>query len=148
MRPQHVQIPRLLAAGLTMVCLAGWILTAFRASGGPFAPREGVSIARASADIEQAGSDPDWRPAGPQPPPAALCEEAPSEPPAFPLDVNRASAAELMQVPGIGPVLAERIVQARRERGGFLHIDELREVRGIGPSTFESLRDWLKVEPL
>jgi competence ComEA-like helix-hairpin-helix protein len=56
------------------------------------------------------------------------------------LDLNRAGAAELETLPGVGPALARRIVEARDARGGFRSPDELLEVRGIGPATLGRLR--------
>ena len=50
--------------------------------------------------------------------------------------INRASAAELERLPGIGPVLAERIVQYRARAGGFRSLEELKRVKGIGDKTF------------
>jgi competence protein ComEA len=64
-----------------------------------------------------------------------------AEPPAPLLDVNRASAEELEQLPGIGPQLAARIVEARRERM-FGSLEDLARVRGIGPATVERLRPY------
>jgi competence ComEA-like helix-hairpin-helix protein len=56
------------------------------------------------------------------------------------LDLNRATAEELDALPGIGPVLADRIVEHRRVHGRFQDVDELRAVRGIGPRLLERLR--------
>ena len=61
------------------------------------------------------------------------------------LDLNDAESAELRQLPGVGPALAERIVDRRRESGGFGRLEELRDVHGIGPKTLERLRPWLGV---
>jgi competence ComEA-like helix-hairpin-helix protein len=61
------------------------------------------------------------------------------------IDVNRASIAELAQLPGIGLALAERIVRHRLERGPFRSLDELLEVPGIGPHTLETLRPWVQI---
>lgn len=57
--------------------------------------------------------------------------------PAAPLmvNVNSASAKELERLPRVGPALAARIVAWREEHGPFHSIDDLRHVRGIGPST-------------
>lgn len=63
---------------------------------------------------------------------------------AAPIDVNRASAAELQQLPGIGPALSGRILQAR-ERQPFRTVEELRRVPGIGPKTLEHLRPFVVV---
>ncbi|MEX2530468.1 MAG: ComEA family DNA-binding protein [Gemmatimonadota bacterium] len=61
------------------------------------------------------------------------------------LDLNRAGAAELEELPGIGPALSARILEARRARGGFRHVDELLDVQGIGPAVLERLRPHLEV---
>lgn len=50
--------------------------------------------------------------------------------------INRASAAELTRLPGIGPALAERIVQYRERCGGFRSVEELKNVKGIGDKIF------------
>lgn len=61
------------------------------------------------------------------------------------VDLNAADAAALDALPGIGPVLAERIVAWRAEHGRFTSVDELGEVSGIGPSTLDDLRDMVRV---
>jgi competence protein ComEA len=65
--------------------------------------------------------------------------------PRFPLDINRASAEELEALPGIGPVLAARIVEYRQLYGRFQSVDELIEVRGIGPKRLEQIRPYVVV---
>ncbi len=55
------------------------------------------------------------------------------------LDLNRASADDLDELPGIGPILAERIVAHRDEKGGFTSAGQLRDVPGIGEKTFQDL---------
>ena len=61
----------------------------------------------------------------------------------FQVDVNRADWPELIQLPGVGQVLAERLI-AERERGGaFRGIDDLERVRGIGPRTLERIRPYV-----
>jgi competence protein ComEA len=57
------------------------------------------------------------------------------------VDLNRAGEAELIALPGIGPALAGRILAERERRGRFRSVDELLEVRGIGPATLERLRE-------
>lgn len=57
-----------------------------------------------------------------------------------PIDVNRAEAAELRKLPGIGPKLSQRIIDERTLRGPFKSADDLRRVSGIGPKTLERLR--------
>src|SRR5690242_10902192 len=67
--------------------------------------------------------------------PAAAATAAPPR-----VDLNHASAAELDALPGIGPVLARRIVEHRERAGPFRSADELRAVRGVGPRLLERLR--------
>lgn len=55
------------------------------------------------------------------------------------LDLNRATAAELQALPGIGPALAERIVSYRVRQGGLKKPEALMEVAGIGPKTYARL---------
>lgn len=55
------------------------------------------------------------------------------------VDVNRATAAELERLPGIGPALAARIVALRSESGRFARPEDLTAVRGIGPRSIERL---------
>lgn len=62
------------------------------------------------------------------------------------LDLNRAGAAELDALPGIGPVLARRIVEHRARHGPFRRVEELRAVRGVGPLLLERLRERVRVE--
>lgn len=64
---------------------------------------------------------------------------------AVPLNLNTASETELEELPGVGPVLAGRIVAWRTDNGGFASVEQLQEVDGIGPSTFEDLRDEVTV---
>lgn len=57
-----------------------------------------------------------------------------------PLNLNTATSAQLQELPGVGPVLAGRILQWREENGRFSSVDELGEVSGIGPKVLERLR--------
>lgn len=56
-----------------------------------------------------------------------------------PLNLNTATVAQLEELPGVGPVLAQRIVDYRDEHSGFRSVDELRNVSGIGEATFAEL---------
>src|SRR5262249_18016561 len=67
--------------------------------------------------------------------------------PIYRMDLNRARAAELNQLPGIGTKLAHPIVNYRKVHGPFHSIDDLRQVSGIGPKTLERIRPWVCVEP-
>jgi competence protein ComEA len=57
-----------------------------------------------------------------------------------PVNINTASAEQLEALPGIGPVLARRIVEFRARHGPFQRLDDLLEVQGIGPRLLERLR--------
>jgi competence protein ComEA len=62
------------------------------------------------------------------------------------IDLNRASADELDTLPGIGPVTAAKIIDARAQ-APFVTVDELQSRGVVGPSTFEKLRDLVMVAP-
>ena len=61
------------------------------------------------------------------------------------LDLNAATAQDFDALPGIGPVLADRIVAWRTEHGRFASVDQLREVSGIGESKYQSLKAKVRV---
>lgn len=63
------------------------------------------------------------------------------------IDLNRASAAQLTRLPGIGPKRAEEIV-ALRTRRPFRHPRELLRMKGIGPKTFRRIEPWVIARPL
>lgn len=66
--------------------------------------------------------------------------------PFYRIDLNRADRAELLQLPGVGDSLAERLEDYRCRHGGFRSVDELQAVRGVGPATLERLRPWIFVQ--
>jgi competence protein ComEA len=61
------------------------------------------------------------------------------------MDLNAAGTGELDTLPGIGPVIAQRIVDWRTDHGGFGSVEELGEVSGIGPSLLDGVRDLVRV---
>jgi competence protein ComEA len=61
------------------------------------------------------------------------------------VNLNTATADELEALPGIGAKKAEAILETRKARGGFKSVDEIVEVRGIGPAQLEKLRPHLRV---
>jgi competence ComEA-like helix-hairpin-helix protein len=62
-----------------------------------------------------------------------------------PLDLNRATVAELARLPGVGPSLAQRIFDERERRGRFDSPEALRYVMGVGPKKLAALRDLVTV---
>lgn len=61
------------------------------------------------------------------------------------LDLNRASTEDFESLPGIGPVLAQRLMVFRKSNGGFHTVDELRQVKGIGRKKFDRVRPLVTV---
>jgi competence protein ComEA len=61
------------------------------------------------------------------------------------VNINRASITELDTLPGVGPAIAQRIVDYRTEYGDFSTIEDITNVKGIGPATFEKLKDQITV---
>jgi competence protein ComEA len=98
-----------------------------------------VNLARVLVDGEQV--------VVPRPGEAVVEAPAPGDPSAqaAPVDLNTATEAELDTLPGVGPVLAGRIVQWRSTNGRFTRVDELAEVAGIGPTVLERLRPLVRV---
>jgi competence protein ComEA len=62
------------------------------------------------------------------------------------LELNTATRAELLQLPGIGPGLADRILAYRKAHGPFRQVQELRKVPGFGPATWQRVRDFVFVD--
>ena len=77
---------------------------------------------------------------GETPPPLPAVGGPGSSVPLGPVDLNRATAAELDGLPGIGPATAQAIVAHREANGPFAAIDDLEQVRGIGPAKLATIR--------
>jgi competence protein ComEA len=62
------------------------------------------------------------------------------------VNINQASVEELVQLKGIGLEYGQRIVQYREEHGAFQKAEDIMNVSGIGPKTFEEIKDRITVE--
>lgn len=143
----HV-VGQVAAPGLVTVATDARVADALDAAGGatPDADLAALNLARAVTDGEQIHVP---RPgeAVVAPPPAApgAASAGTGGAGGAVVDLNAADAAALDTLPGIGPVLAERIVAWRDENGPFTAVDELGEVSGIGPAVLEDVRDLVRV---
>jgi comEA protein len=78
---------------------------------------------------------------------AGLSSAQRKTPPAQPVDLNSASAAELRQVPGIGPATAKSIINFREKSGPFRRVEDLLAVHGISKTALERMRPYISVKP-
>ena len=79
-------------------------------------------------------------------PPAVAAKKAAAKVSASnPLDLNRATAAQLDTLPGIGPVTAQRILDYRSKVGRINSVDELKKISGLGGAKFEEIKNLLRV---
>ncbi|MFJ4947883.1 helix-hairpin-helix domain-containing protein [Streptomyces sp. NPDC088760] len=122
------------------------VADALRAAGGvrPGVSTEGLNRARFLIDGEQivVGT-----PAGAAPPPgpaAGPLSGTTGTGPTAPVSLNTATVDQLDTLPGVGPVLAQHIIDYRTQHGGFRSVDELREVNGIGDRRFTDLRELVR----
>ena len=61
------------------------------------------------------------------------------------INLNKATKAELMTLPGVGEAKAESIIQYRNENGGFKSIEEIMQISGIKEGLFEKIKDLIKI---
>lgn len=119
--------------GLVHLVLGARVDDALRAAGGvlPGVSTASLNLARKLADGEQVlvGAD----------------GSAPGGSAGGLLDLNTATAEQLDALPGIGPVLAEKIVSWRTEHSRFASVDQLREVGGIGEAKYASIKNKVRV---
>ena len=76
---------------------------------------------------------------------AASVETTGAEEVSFPLDINQADSEALQALPGIGEVLAGRIISYRDENGPFSSPDQLMNVEGIGEKRLEAILDYITI---
>ncbi len=167
-----LRLPRLTASEraaalvLSSLLVTGAALHAWERSGAAFGPVEDLDTLRAwvlQARAEQ--GDPEFpcdaayrsRNRAAAPAPTDVREETklpgPSAPVTArssvrdPIDINTADQSILVTLPGIGPATAQAILRHRETHGRFAQVDDLLQVRGIGPKKLEDLRPHVRVEP-
>ena len=124
------------------------VADAIAAAGGSRPEADLDRVNRAAALIDGARV---WIPSRGQPDPSPVAIEAPAGSAdgggtlTTPIDLNSATAAQLDALPGVGPATASAIVAYRSTHGPFGTVDELGDVRGIGPAKLETIRPLVRV---
>lgn len=128
------------APGVVELAPGSRVAEAVEAAGGPTsaAVLDAVNLARVVADGEQIVVPAAGEEGGEVGGAAAAASDGL-------VDLNTADAAALETLPGVGPVLAGRILAWRAEHGRFSSVDELAEISGIGPSLLARLSDLVRV---
>lgn len=119
------------------------VYDALAAAGGPRAGAKttGLNLARKLSDGEQIVVG---RPAGASPG-GVTGEPGTTGEPSEPIDLNAVTAEQLEELPGIGPVLAQRILEHRTKHGGFRSVEQLKDVSGIGDVRYADLSPRVRV---
>jgi competence protein ComEA len=78
---------------------------------------------------------------------AQVAEEPAARKTSGELDLNRADAAALAALAGIGPATAEAIVAYRESNGPFKRVEDVQNVKGIGPALFSKIKDQITIDP-
>lgn len=128
-------VGRVLKPGLVTVPPGARVADALTAAGGaqPGTDLTGVNLARKLTDGEQVAVG------------VAVPAAAGTAAPQGKLDLNSATAEQLDTLPGVGEVMAKRIVDWRSGHGGFTTVEQLRDVEGIGESKYRKLREVVSV---
>jgi len=72
---------------------------------------------------------------------------AQKQPPAKPIDLNAATIKELEELPGVGQVTAQRIIDMRQKSGHFRRVEDLLAIRGISQKKLDAMRPYVIVSP-
>lgn len=141
----HV-VGRVRRPGVVTVQAGARVADAVDAAGGlaADASTEGLNLARPVVDGEQVHVPAVGEEPRPPPPGATASTGGPAEGDDV-LDLNLATPAQLDELPGVGPVMAQRIVDHRTAIGGFADVGQLLEVPGIGPARFAELEPRVRV---
>lgn len=140
---------KLLCWGL-LLCCAGFLLFGLglyfgRTTGGTVLYQRPAAASSVAAEAPEAPEEPET-PEAPEEP--AAPEETETEPDgmASRVNLNTADAAALESLPGIGPALAQRIIDYRTANGPFQTTAEIQDVRGIGAGIYAKIKDSITVE--
>jgi competence protein ComEA len=128
--------------GLVRLRSGARVADALDAAGGPTAQAvlDALNLARPVVDGEQVRVPAEGEEVAAPPADTPAAADAP-------LDLNAATAEQLQQLPGVGPVTAQRIVDHRTAIGGFADVSQLLEVAGIGPARFADLEPRVRIGP-
>ena len=133
-----------------LLCCAGFLLFGLglyfgRTTGGTVLYQRPAAASSVAAEAPEAPEAPET-PEAPEEPDAP--EETATEPEgmASRVNLNTADAAALESLPGIGPALAQRIIDYRMANGPFQTTAEIQDVRGIGAGIYEKIKDSITVE--
>ena len=63
------------------------------------------------------------------------------------IDINKATFGQLVNLPSVGPVTAKHIIDDRTQKGKFSNLDELKNIQGIGKTTYKNIVKYLKIQP-
>jgi competence protein ComEA len=121
------------AYGLGLLCVGGAAFVGGRSLDSQPAPRPTAAARAVAQPTALLGG------------PTAKASRSQAPPQSGPVSINSASASELESLPGVGPVIARRIVDYRVANGGFKSVDELEAVKGIGPKTLAKIRPYAKL---
>jgi comEA protein len=127
---------------LSMVFLAGAVIKLFLRSGPGTTEHQAFSYAALDSQFLALSRSPRDTASDQH---RSVARKSATHPVAKSIELNRATSEQLQSLPGIGPALAHRIVTYRNEHGAFVLVDDLAEVKGIGPRTLERIRPFIMI---
>lgn len=130
--------------GVVTVPAGARVIDALRAAGGPL-PGVDLALLNLARKLTDGELVVVGVPGAGEPAPPGVPGAPAGGGPAQAVDLNTATLAQLDTLPGVGPVLAQRILDWRTEHGRFASVDQLAEVPGIGESRLAQLRDLVRV---